>query len=150
MILFNKFHKDNYMKNYEATNNPDFWKQYEWGQNLNKNNNDIIENRNKFIIHSNIDTERKLDPRYYPEGWTSVMFNRNGNGVSSSGEIFYIKDSDNMIMVISIYNYSLGHFKFKDWDKLSYPLYNKSTTYYKIAPHVFTQFSEESDDITDL
>lgn len=139
-----------YKKNYEKTDNPYFWFQYEWGHQLSKDQDQIIINRNKFLIDYQIDIKRKLDPRYYPDGWTSVMFNRNGNGVSSSGEIFYIKDSDNMIMVISIYNYSLGHFKFKDWDKLPYPLHNKSTTYYKIAPHVFTQFSDSSDELYDF
>jgi len=139
-----------YKKNYEKTDNPDFWYQYEWGNQLSKDQDQIIVNRNKFLIDYQIDTERKLDPRYYPEGWTPYTFNKNGNGSASSGEIFYLKDSNNMISIISCYIYSAAKFNLPDYKVLEYPLYSKSVTYYKVAPEEYREFSELSDDLMDL
>lgn len=135
------------MKNYEATDNPDFWFMYQWGQELAKNNDDIIKNRNKFLVDYKIDTERQLDPSYYPDGWTAEHFNINGNGVASSGEIFYIKDSnsDLMMQVISIYNFATGKFLLEGYKQLPYPLQNRSKTFYKISPEKWVKFEEKDD-----
>ena len=136
--------------NWELSIYPDFWKRYEWGNEIyHKNGISIVENRDRFIDSYNIDTNRDLHPSYIPEGYSSGIFSIPGNGASGTGEVFYIKDCDYMIMVISIYNTTTSKFLLEGWTKLSYPLCNRSKTYYKIAPEKYIELADisENDDI---